>query len=243
MYPIEKALTEIRRLEGVLINKNLSVWDRKQIAKVVKISYLNSQSLSNKFENVEKDFSLQQSDVMVFAETWILENTRQDHRYKIKGYGTHLNSTGRGKGLAIFYKQGFEDINDYNEEGINITKIASQDLDIIGIYRSNHGSCEKLINNLEKIINPSKTNLIIGDMNICNKKTPKNELKCFLERKSFSQIVNQATHIEGGHLDHAYILNGGNFEDIPDIQQTPKYYSDHDAICITWQKIKDKSMM
>ena len=101
MYPIEKALTEIKRLEGVSINKNLSAWDKKQAAKSVKISYLNAHSLINKFENVEKDLSLQQSDVLVLAETWILENMRQDHKFEIKGYGTHLNSTGRGKGLAI----------------------------------------------------------------------------------------------------------------------------------------------
>ena len=42
-------------------------------------------------------------------------------------------------------------------------------------------------------------------------------------------------------LDNAYILNIGNFEEVPDIQQTPKYYSDHDAICITWEKIPEKS--
>ena len=62
-----------------------------------------------------------------------------------------------------------------------------------------------------------------------------------MEGKSFCQIVNQATHIEGGHLDHAYIRNGGHFEKVPDIQLTPKYYSDHDAICITWMKIQDKT--
>ena len=62
-----------------------------------------------------------------------------------------------------------------------------------------------------------------------------------MEGKLFTQIVIQATHIEGGHLDHAYILNVGNFEDVPDIQQTSKYYSDHDAICITWQKIPDET--
>ena len=83
----------------------------------------------------------------------------------------------------------------------------------------------------------SKSTLVIGDMNICNKKEPNNELKTFLEQKKFRQIITQATHIEGGHLNHAYILNVGNFEDTPDVQLIPKYYSDHDAICISWKKI------
>ena len=164
---------------------------------------------------------------------------RQNHSYEISSYGTHLNSTGRGKGLAIFYKKGFEDITDYNEENMNISKVSTEDIDIIAIYRSKDGCCDKLIKNLEKIINPLKTTLVIGDMNICNKKTPNNKLRSFLEEKSFIQIVNQATHIEGGHLDHAYVRNVGNFEEVPYFHLAPKYYSDHDALCISWKKVPD----
>ena len=83
----------------------------------------------------------------------------------------------------------------------------------------------------------SKPTIVIGDMNICIKKQPKNELKNFLEQRTFSQIITHATHIDGGHLNHAYILNLGNFENAPDVQLIPKYYSDHDAICISWKKI------
>ena len=86
-------------------------------------------------------------------------------------------------------------------------------------------------------MNMSKSTLVIGDMNLCNKKQPNNELNTFLEQTTFRQMITQATHLEGGHLNHAYILNIGNFEDTPDVQLTPKYYSDHDAICISWKKI------
>ena len=61
-------------------------------------------------------------------------------------------------------------------------------------------------------------------------------LKTFLEELGFKESVKQATHIEGGHLDHAYILNVGNFKENPVIQLVPKYYSDHDALCICLQK-------
>ena len=64
-----------------------------------------------------------------------------------------------------------------------------------------------------------------------------NDLRKFLELKAFKQIVNKATHIDGGHLNHAYILNMGNFEVTPEIELIPKYYSDHDSICITWKKV------
>ena len=46
------------------------------------------------------------------------------------------------------------------------------------------------------------------------------------------QIVNSATHIEGGILDHVYI-NANESEIFWDIEKFPKYYSDHDGIGLT----------
>ena len=131
-------------------------------------------------------------------------------------------------------------LKNHHEDNININKIESEDLDIIAVYRSKDGLCEKLINKLQDILNMSKSTLVIGDMNICNKKQPNNELKTFLENKKFRQLITQATHIEGGHLNHAYLLNTGQFEDAPDVQLIPKYYSDHDAICISLRKVDPK---
>ena len=237
IYPIQEALVEIRRLEDVSINKNPTLWERESDPNVMKISYLNARSLLNKFDNIKSDFSLQQSDFLVLAETWIPKNETGSEQFELTNYNTHLNSTGRGKGLAVFYKPEYNQIKNHNEENINITKIESEDLDIIAVYRSKDGLCEKLINKLQDILNMSKSTLVIGDMNICNKKQPNNELKTFLENKNFRQLITQATHIGGGHLNHAYILNTGQFEDAPDVQLIPKYYSDHDAICISIRKV------
>ena len=76
---------------------------------------------------------------------------------------------------------------------------------------------------LLEILDLSKSNLVIGDINVCCKKKPDNALKRLLESKGFNQIIRQATHIEGGHLDHAYVLNVGNFEETPMVQLIPKY--------------------
>ena len=64
-----------------------------------------------------------------------------------------------------------------------------------------------------------------------------NDLRKFLEKESFKQIINKASHIDGGHINHAYIFNVGNFEETPEIELLPKYYSDHDSICFTWKKL------
>ena len=115
-----------------------------------------------------------------------------------------------------------------------------EDLDIITVYRSTDGNLGRLVNKLEDIINISKSTLVIGDMNICNKKMPTNELRKFLEDKTFKQVINKATHIEGGHLNHVYIMNMGDFVETPDIEIIPKYYSDHDSICIAWKKLEPR---
>ena len=99
--------------------------------------------------------------------------------------------------LAVFYKQGYEKITNQTKKNINFTKIESIDLDVIAIYRSNDGLSEKLTSKLQEIINMSKSTLVIGDINICNKKQPNSELKTFLEQKTFRQMITQATHIEG----------------------------------------------
>ena len=95
-----------------------------------------------------------------------------------------------------------------------------------------------MVNKLEHLINLGKSTLVIGDMNICNKKNPENKLRKTLEEKKFSQIIKKATHIDGGHINHAYVLNLGNYEETPTIEIIPKYYSDHDAICISWKRVE-----
>ena len=183
IYPIQKALEEIIRLQEVSINNNPNLWDKALNPNVMKVSYLNTRSLVNKFENIKSDKSLQQSDILVLAETWIPKNTDTKDKFKLENYETHLNSSGRGKGLAIFQKQGYGQIRDHNEENINITMIELGDLDIIAVYRSTDGNVGNLIHKLEDIINISKSTMVIGDMNLCNKKMPTNELRKFLEEE------------------------------------------------------------
>ena len=143
IYPIQKALEEIRRLQEVSINNNPNLWDTPSKTNLTKICFLNTRSLVNKFDNITSDLSLQQSDVIILAETWIPENSNV--KYRIQTYETHLNNCGRGKGLAIFSKSDFELNGNHNEENINISKIESDDLDIIAIYRSKDGCLSTLV--------------------------------------------------------------------------------------------------
>ena len=53
--------------------------------------------------------------------------------------------------------------------------------------------------------------------------------------------MDQMGILNGGHINHAYVLNIGNFEDTPEVELIPKCYSDHDAICISWKKLEQNS--
>ena len=61
-------------------------------------------------------------------------------------------------------------------------------------------------------------------------------MKTYLTDRKFKLLVSAATHIEGGHIDHAYAMNVGNYAENPIVEIHPKYYSDHEAICISWRK-------
>ena len=186
-------------------NNNPTLWDKKSNSNVMKVSYLNTRSIVNKFDNIESDLSLQQSDLIILAETWIPGKADVSSKYNLKSYEAHLNSSGRGKGLAIFYKEEDKNIFDHNEENIDITKIESEEIDVIAIYRSQEGSVVSLIQKVKDIINFSKSTMIIGDLNICNKKMEQNDFRKFLDEHAFEQIINKATHIDGGHINHAYV--------------------------------------
>ena len=97
-----------------------------------------------------------------------------------------------------------------------------------------------LINILEKLIDETRTTIVGGDFNVCVFKAPNNFVTHMLKGKGFLQIVKNATHIEGGVLDHVYIKQDGcKFS--WNVEEFPKYYSDHDGLGLTlWTENKDK---
>ena len=113
--------------------------------------------------------------------------------------------------MAIFYKAHFDRIKNHNIKDINITQIKTADLLVVAVYRRDVGDIQSLLNKISHLIDNDESIIIIGDMNVCNKKHPKNKLKRFLEDKEFEQIVLRPSHINGGFIDHAYICNKGQF--------------------------------
>ena len=84
-----------------------------------------------------------------------------------------------------------------------------------------------------------RTSLITGDFNICYQMNQSNRLIQGLDQRGFSQLVNEATHIQGRHIDHVYWRDRTCTWSEPDVERYSPYYSDHDAICVTIKKISD----
>jgi len=232
IYANVAALIEIERLIQVSVNNNPNKWENKENRLTTKISFLNCRSLKNKFNNIKSDWSLLKSDVMILTETWLEDD--DDMHYILQDYEANLNSSGKGKGIAAYYKrQKFEHQVNQKKEGFSISKITSKDIDIIGIYRSHNGNVVSLVGELQDLIDIDKTSVIGGDMNICALQQPRNYVTASLKELGFQQLVMTATHKDGGAIDHIYWRQGKNSEYEWDLECIPKYYSDHDALCLT----------
>ena len=221
-------ISENKRMESVSVNKNPTSWNSVHI-KGTRISSLNVRSLRKHIEDVQCDPVLLRSDMICLQETWV-EQDEDETRYQIQGYHAHFNSQGRGKGLAIYLKNYFNCVKDIRTDSLQLSKMSSDKLDIIVVYRSQEETFLSLKNHLQTVINPSQTTLIVGDLNFCYT-SKENECSIFLVKSKFEQLVQTATHIEGAILDHAYIKQKED-ENPAVVELFANYYSDHDTVTV-----------
>ena len=179
--------------------------------------------MKNKFEHVQKDKSLLQSKIIFLTETWLEEKQNSSDEYVIPDYQSNLNIVGRGKGIASYYKNEYKHARNINSEGISITKLESDKLDLVGIYRSQEGSVTTLIEHLESLITKGKTTLVGGDFNICALGNPNNYITQSLKEIGFTQLIRKSTHIEGGLIDHIYLIEGKGSKISYSVEIFPKY--------------------
>lgn len=218
----------MQRLELISLNKNPEPW-YKEDGFLAKVSCLNIRSLPKHFEDLKADHAMLKSDIICLTETWI--SVENEYEYSISDYNSIYNSVGKGKGILIYAKSSFVHVCNANGEGFQITKMTSEKLDVICVYRSNYSSFEHLYEKLMSILTMSKPTLICGDFNICILKNPNNFFSQSLAAQNFQQIIQYASHEKGGLLQHVYIRNVCNDFDI---HFHSVYYSDHYGLCITF---------
>ena len=154
----------------------------------------------------------------------------------IEGYASHFNNVGPGKGIAIFYNENYFSFSkEIKENNFQMTKCVSEELEVIAVYRSEKGNLSELKEHLSMLITPKVTTVICGDFNLCHISQKNNKVTQFLENNGFQQLVTNATHIRGRHIDHFYFKSADEQIQNPTVLTYSPYYSDPDAICSTLQ--------
>ena len=228
-----KALAELEEMNRRSINNNPTPW-REDNENYIKIAALNCMNLENNYEDIVSDNTLKESSIIAFFETWL----DQKSILNINGYKAHFNSIGPGKGIAIYMKNDtFKPTNDIKQDKMQITKLESPELEVITVYRSEQGSITELVQHLNNLINQDIATVVCGDFNICYQTSRNNKITQFLETNRFLQLMREATHIRGRHIDHFYFKPGNGIHENASIYRYTPYYSDHDATCVTLTRI------
>ena len=228
-----KALTELKEMNKRSINENPIPW-KQENESCIKIASLNCMNLSNNYDDIVGDRTLMESSIIAFSETWLDQKTIVN----LNGFKAHFNSIGPGKGLAIYMKDNtFHPLMDIKQEKMQLSKLQSQDLDLITVYRSDQGNTTELLQHLINLIDNDMATVVCGDFNICYQTSRNNKITQYLEKNGFSQLMKEATHIKGRHIDHFYFKPGNKFHEHPSIFRYSPYYSDHDALCTTVSRI------
>ena len=228
LYACRRALEELERLNRISRNNNPSDWEKDNELKL-KVSFLNCHSLAAKIQDIKADNFLQKSDVICLSETW-LKSDNVSAYLEIPSYDIALNSYSNGKGLATYFKSNVSHVCDIKYQYIQLSKFRTEQIDIISVYRSKEGNETQLINSLLSLIKPGRITVIGGDFNICQIERRHNSIAKCLSSFGFRQLVTDATHIEGGHIDHIYVNCKATVLEI----YSPYYTAlDHDALCLS----------
>ena len=137
--------------------------------------------------------------------------------------------------MATYFKQNiFQHFKDIKEQYFQISKLTSNSLDVISIYRSQEGNVYQVLKEIKDMIDLDKVTLICGDVNICYISDKNNIFVSALEDLGFKQLVQEATHIEGGLIDHVYIRDSRNIVNADCSLYSPYYCAmDHDGLLTT----------
>ena len=231
IYPSSKALKELERMNKVSLNQNPSPWN-KTMENAIKILSMNCAGLKPHYDDLKNDSKIKRADMIILVETSLAKEEDLEN-FSLNEYTIDGIKVGSGKGIISYFNpKMFKPDNKRESSKYQVLKFCHDNVDVIGIYRSQLGNSVMLLQDLNGMINPEKTTLIVGDMNICYRENFQNRFIQGLIKLGFKQMIEEPTHIYGRIIDHVYILDPkGSTELI--IERYSPYYSDHDGLCIT----------
>ena len=235
MYPNMRALGELKRLNNMSQNSHPTDWE-KEDTEALKIYSLNCRSLKKHYLDITSDEVLLKSDIILLQETW-LDNDAELEDMAIPGFALSVNSQGKGKGLATYFKRDiFEHEKDTSNENIQLSKFASKDIDVISIYRSKSCGFTTINQVIGDMTLRDKPHLLLGDFNYCFLDPSQNATSKYLRKNHFYQLIREPTHIEGNLLDQCHIQDKAKELRVTASLHS-KYYTAHKAMAIIVKKL------
>ena len=177
LFASPEALQELERMEKIAINNRMK--EEKAI-----ISSINIYSLKKNFEDMKASAKIRTSEVICIQETWFEPEQDISHDFQIIGFNVHFASVGRGKGIATYFTNSFIIEKDIVQPTYQMTKIVSEDKEIINVYRSTNAPVNFLVD-LKSLINDDRITYIVGDFNICHKTEKTNKVVQHLKDTGF----------------------------------------------------------
>ena len=233
IHTSNSALAECEKMNQRSLNNNPDAW--RAPAADLRIASLNICRLKPHMEDLAADPTMMKADLIHICESWLVEGEEHQLKLQLDGYESFFVSVGPGKGLVTFSKSSFKHVRDVKRPNYQMTMFSSPLLDSIHVYRSADASLREVRDHLQELINPDKSVVISGDFNICLDKEPNNLVTGHLQEQGFEQLVMEATHDDGGRIDHIYLKPTPELEADPELIHHYPYYSDHDALCVTFK--------
>ena len=149
--------------------------------------------------------------------------------YTIDDFECYFNNAVpfRGNGIATFYKNQFSLKRFFTNSKFQIVQLTSELFDVFNIYYKNENEKDFLLT-LQNILSDSKLSIICGDFNVDYLHNKTNSVIEWLEKKSFVQMVDFSTQIQGGLIDHCWVPK--ELVSKAKIYRSSVVFSDHDLL-------------
>ena len=222
IYASTSALNELNRMTDAALDID-SKWRT--------VVSCNIRSLSHNFQAFATTPCVLNTSVICLQETWLRvgETCLQD----LNGFQKKCNNAGRGKGIITFFRDNYTCEANLTHKHFQMTKISSPGKDVINVYRSRETNTKLFIKMLLQILDFSKTIILVGDLNICSKSESHHYILRYLEMLNFEQLIQNPTHAEGRHIDHALVFYPENStERAIEVNQQSCYFTDHDILLV-----------
>ena len=200
---------------------------------IIKVLCLNVWRLRKHFDDVVRTIqAMSMPAAICLQETWLEEGSAVD-QYQIQDMSLNVNSIGEGRGIATYFDDTFDVTDSVTSPSCQITKISSNDIDVINVYRSKDCNVEEFKLMIFKMIDKDtfRNVLICGDVNVHFKDGTSNSfVRKIIDEYKFEQLVLDATHNGGNTLDHVYVSPA--LQGRVTVEKACIYYSDHDLLTI-----------